>query len=77
VYSWTQDSAPGLPELLLPQPFPQEERLAGESGFPTLRGQCLRFCNDVKLYAQLVFHLHRPATDADGFDSEVPLFQLG
>jgi hypothetical protein len=38
VYSWTQDSAPGLPDLLLPHPFPPDERLAGESAFFNLRG---------------------------------------
>jgi len=43
VYSWTQDSAPGLPELLLPQPFCPEERLAGESGFPTFEGNVYGF----------------------------------
>ena len=76
MWSWTQDFAPGLPERLLLQSFRLDRRIAARLDF-CFRDKRLRFSHNVKLHAQLILHLHSPAANADRFDSEVLLFELG
>jgi len=76
IQTWTQDSGTGLPELVAPASHPlsagasRPARWAGRppTGAATaaLPKALLRFRRDVKLYAQLVLHLHCPAANHNG-----------
>ena len=69
---------PGLPEsccFCRPSRFIWKTSAPGGDTYAPW-GKHLQVRHDVKLHPQLVFHLYRPAAHADGFDSEVPLFQL-